>query len=682
MHFLPDVYVPCDTCHGKRYNRETLEVQYKGLHIAQVLDLTVEDAHAFFNAVPSIARKLQTLLDVGLGYIRLGQSATTLSGGEAQRVKLALELSKRDTGRTLYILDEPTTGLHFADIELLLKVLHALRDAGNTIVVIEHNLDVIKTADWLIDMGPEGGAGGGQVVAAGTPEEVAAFDGSHTGLDRDPRGAAARTSISACKLPPLRPAPRPESLLPHKQRSAVMLVSEVRLGIADSVAFGAHVLPPSLREGELRAAVGDPHVAERILRSPAWQDTANQQALVDIAKVSTDNGDSRLADLCEQPDRLQSTDAYGGTLLRNLDTLATQPLNRAIVRDGGGETLRQSLVDSTLADLAAPTANVTQNGANTCASTTVQIALTRDDPAEYVRLLSGLTGEDGKVAMRGGGTLGLQKESFDDGGIVGDQRRTPSEVIFQGAAMEFANGGNLDYEAHVDGHHAGGFWDRPAAIGGTLVDLGLLAGGQPTAFLTGLSIPEASGLSANMQSSLLRNIFGENYGTLYGDPNMATLGFVRTGDGEGQRAHDYLSTYRSDLPVELTYRRLGTGDFKDMHAVLFDHVDPATGSVYFQNPTGNNPSINDRAGHIDPAQPDLFYLTQDEFVNNVIWVVGPTGGAYPGPQPVVEVPTGTTSTTTAPPASAPEADEPPTATTAPQGPPTGTTIPTTTVPGG
>ncbi|HEY0821006.1 MAG TPA: excinuclease ABC subunit UvrA, partial [Rhizobacter sp.] len=163
MHFLPDVYVPCDVCHGKRYNRETLEVLYKGKNITEVLNLTVEDAHAYFNAVPNIARKLQTLLDVGLGYIRLGQSATTLSGGEAQRVKLALELSKRDTGRTLYILDEPTTGLHFADIDLLLKVLHQLRDAGNTIVVIEHNLDVIKTADWLIDMGPEGGAGGGTV---------------------------------------------------------------------------------------------------------------------------------------------------------------------------------------------------------------------------------------------------------------------------------------------------------------------------------------------------------------------------------------------------------------------------------------------------------------------------------------------------------------------------------------
>jgi len=181
MHFLPDIYVPCDVCHGARYNRETLEILYKGKHITGVLAMTVEDAHAFFAAVPAIARKLQTLLDVGLGYITLGQSATTLSGGEAQRVKLALELSKRDTGRTLYILDEPTTGLHFADIELLLKVLHQLRDAGNTIVVIEHNLDVIKTADWIIDMGPEGGGGGGRVVVAGTPEDVAAHEGSHTG---------------------------------------------------------------------------------------------------------------------------------------------------------------------------------------------------------------------------------------------------------------------------------------------------------------------------------------------------------------------------------------------------------------------------------------------------------------------------------------------------------------------
>jgi excinuclease ABC subunit A len=181
MHFLPDVYVPCDVCFGARYNRETLEVMYKGKNIAQVLDLTVEAAHNFFKAVPAIARKLQTLLDVGLSYVKLGQSATTLSGGEAQRVKLALELSKRDTGRTLYILDEPTTGLHFADIDLLLKVLHQLRDAGNTIVVIEHNLDVIKTADWLIDMGPEGGAGGGAVVGVGTPEELAVNPASHTG---------------------------------------------------------------------------------------------------------------------------------------------------------------------------------------------------------------------------------------------------------------------------------------------------------------------------------------------------------------------------------------------------------------------------------------------------------------------------------------------------------------------
>ncbi|MGZ5858829.1 MAG: excinuclease ABC subunit UvrA, partial [Burkholderiaceae bacterium] len=181
MHFLPDVYVPCDVCHGKRYNRETLEVHYKGKNITEVLDMTVEDAHEFFKPVPVIARKLQTLLDVGLGYIKLGQSATTLSGGEAQRVKLSLELSKRDTGRTLYILDEPTTGLHFHDIDLLLKVIHRLRDQGNTVVIIEHNLDVIKTADWLIDLGPEGGAGGGEIIAAGTPEEVAKNPASFTG---------------------------------------------------------------------------------------------------------------------------------------------------------------------------------------------------------------------------------------------------------------------------------------------------------------------------------------------------------------------------------------------------------------------------------------------------------------------------------------------------------------------
>jgi excinuclease ABC subunit A len=181
MHFLPDMYVPCDTCHGARYNRETLEIQYKGRNITQVLDMTVEDAFGYFSAVPNIARRLHTLLDVGLGYIKLGQSATTLSGGEAQRVKLALELSKRDTGRTLYILDEPTTGLHFHDTAQLLKVLQQLRDAGNTIVVIEHNLDVIKTADWLLDMGPEGGAGGGELLVAGTPEQVVACVRSHTG---------------------------------------------------------------------------------------------------------------------------------------------------------------------------------------------------------------------------------------------------------------------------------------------------------------------------------------------------------------------------------------------------------------------------------------------------------------------------------------------------------------------
>jgi excinuclease ABC subunit A len=173
--------VPCDACHGRRYNRETLEVRYKGRNIAEVLELTVEDAAQFFSAVPVLARKLATLSDVGLGYLRLGQSAVTLSGGEAQRVKLSLELSKRETGRTLYVLDEPTTGLHFHDVALLLSVLHQLRNAGNTVVVIEHNLDVIKTADWVIDLGPDGGDDGGRIVAAGTPEAIAADAASHTG---------------------------------------------------------------------------------------------------------------------------------------------------------------------------------------------------------------------------------------------------------------------------------------------------------------------------------------------------------------------------------------------------------------------------------------------------------------------------------------------------------------------
>ncbi|NBU24590.1 MAG: ATP-binding cassette domain-containing protein, partial [Gammaproteobacteria bacterium] len=179
--FLPDVYVPCDSCGGRRYNRETLQVLYRGKSIHDVLEMTVEDALRFFQAIPAVQPKLQTLLDVGLGYLKLGQNATTLSGGEAQRVKLARELSKRATGRTLYVLDEPTTGLHFHDVAQLLGVLQRLRDEGNTVVVIEHNLDVIKTADWVIDLGPEGGAGGGRLIAAGTPEQVAREPASHTG---------------------------------------------------------------------------------------------------------------------------------------------------------------------------------------------------------------------------------------------------------------------------------------------------------------------------------------------------------------------------------------------------------------------------------------------------------------------------------------------------------------------
>src|SRR6476469_1340809 len=203
MHFLPDVYVPCDVCKGRRYNRETLEVRFRGLSIAEVLEQTVEDALTFFENQPRVRQKLQTLFDVGLGYIHLGQSATTLSGGEAQRVKLATELSKRDTGRTFYILDEPTTGLHFEDVRMLLEVLHRLVDRGNTVLVIEHNLDVIKTADWIIDLGPEGGLRGGDVVAAGTPEDVADVAASYTGqylrtmLKRDRAGARKKVALKA-----------------------------------------------------------------------------------------------------------------------------------------------------------------------------------------------------------------------------------------------------------------------------------------------------------------------------------------------------------------------------------------------------------------------------------------------------------------------------------------------------
>ncbi|TMV81506.1 ATP-binding cassette domain-containing protein, partial [Thioclava sp. BHET1] len=190
MHFLPDVYVECETCKGKRYNRETLEIKFKGKSIADVLDMTVEDAQGFFQAVPSIREKMDALVRVGLGYVKVGQQATTLSGGEAQRVKLSKELSRRATGRTLYILDEPTTGLHFEDVRKLLEVLHELVDQGNSVLVIEHNLDVIKTADWLIDIGPEGGDGGGEIVATGTPEEVAEVARSHTGRFLKPMLAA------------------------------------------------------------------------------------------------------------------------------------------------------------------------------------------------------------------------------------------------------------------------------------------------------------------------------------------------------------------------------------------------------------------------------------------------------------------------------------------------------------
>ncbi|MGH3354270.1 MAG: excinuclease ABC subunit UvrA, partial [Nocardioidaceae bacterium] len=222
MNFLPDVYVPCEVCHGARYNRETLEVHYKGKTIAEVLDMPIEEAVEFFAAIPAIARHLRTLVDVGLGYVRLGQPAPTLSGGEAQRVKLSSELQKRSTGRTVYVLDEPTTGLHFDDIRKLLGVLGRLVDAGNTVMVIEHNLDVIKTADWLIDLGPEGGTGGGVVVAEGTPEDIAADDSSHTGVFLQPvlKGRAAskpaRPRKTAAAAKPARKSRKAQSKRPAR----------------------------------------------------------------------------------------------------------------------------------------------------------------------------------------------------------------------------------------------------------------------------------------------------------------------------------------------------------------------------------------------------------------------------------------------------------------------------------
>ena len=259
MHFLADVYVPCDVCRGKRYNRETLEIRFKGKNIQEVLDMTVEDALPFFSAVPTVQPKLKTLLDVGLSYVRLGQSATTLSGGEAQRVKLAKELSKRATGRTLYILDEPTTGLHFADIAQLLAVLHRLRDEGNTIIVIEHNLDVIKTADWVVDLGPEGGDGGGRIIAVGTPED-------------DRRARHPRTPAATCKARSAASAPRPAAA---RARAAQARVSGavMRARAAPSRARSCRFCRAGIRSartiGVSRACSGCGHSGRRRARRPA-----------------------------------------------------------------------------------------------------------------------------------------------------------------------------------------------------------------------------------------------------------------------------------------------------------------------------------------------------------------------------------------------------------------------------
>ena len=298
MHFLADVYVPCDVCRGKRYNRETLEIRFKGKNIQEVLDMTVEDALPFFSAVPTVQPKLQTLLDVGLSYVHLGQSATTLSGGEAQRVKLAKELSKRATGRTLYILDEPTTGLHFADIAQLLAVLHRLRDEGNTIIVIEHNLDVIKTADWVVDLGPEGGDGGGQIVAVGTPEDIARHPTSYTGHYL--KGALQRAKQPASVRRSNRPRPGRRSGSAREDAGAVRKLAQVAVSDAvlpalsrwdperahDWGLLGLRCLRPFWRPPEAPpgSSCADPRPR---VRAPAW---ASPPASTRTATISRRSG--------------------------------------------------------------------------------------------------------------------------------------------------------------------------------------------------------------------------------------------------------------------------------------------------------------------------------------------------------------------------------------------------------
>lgn len=436
------------------------------------------------------------------------------------------------------------------------------------------------------------------------------------------------------------------------------------IGAARSVAAAAWRRDDAqpAHEAALRAAVPDASRADRIVRSPGWQQHGNRAAIVHIAAAAGAEGDEALAELLQDPDRLARTDARGRTLLANLDALATQDLHHRIADHGGGEALRSAFVDSTLGDIVHPTSNVTQNGADTCASTTAQIALARDDPAEYVRLLVGLTGDDGHTTMRGGGTLGLQQESFADGGLAGADGRSASEVIFQGAAVEFANGRFIDYDARNDEYDLAG----PSG---------------PIGWLTDSHYQGPRGLTAGMQASLLHNLFGGRYETLFGHGNILASGFGlrRMGAGEGADAHAYLQGYRGEAPVEITYRFLDTdggGDPKSSHAVLFDHVDPATGRVYFQNPWGDrDPGHSGKAGHVDAAHPDLFYLTRDEFVNNAIWVVGPAR-----PYPAVQVPTGTTTSTST---TMPPVVEPTPATTVPsasadEGTPTGTTTTTTT----
>jgi hypothetical protein len=352
------------------------------------------------------------------------------------------------------------------------------------------------------------------------------------------------------------------------------------------------------QDEDLKKAVPDAATAQRILNSPAWQDHSKREAILAIAQKASNTGDSALADLCQDPKKLSMTDAKGHTLLDNLEKLATQELNKAIREKGGAEATRTEILDSVLQELSDPAKLVTQENANTCASTAAQYSLVKDDPAEYVRLMAGLTGKDGKVEMRGGGELGLQEESFENGGVVGRFGRETSAVIFQGAAIEFATGDAIKYNAATDKYDFNWYVPPIAHV------------------LDG----KFSGLTDAWQAKLLGDLYGKDFHRTFGSPGPIP---IQMGKVEADPAYDFLKGYTGTDPVQITYHFPTEPGWKvaEVHTVTFDHVDPATGNVYFRNPWGEYSPGDYSAGHVDSNHPGLFYLTEKEFKDSAVWVV-------------------------------------------------------------